>query len=96
MANLDTRSKRASSVGILLVSVLAPPLPDGAITALGDRQHIAWEYSGIEAASADVPDHEVVYWRGTSDATVTWLGQSHATVVWRGESDATESLTGDV
>jgi len=49
MANLDSRSKRASSVNILLPVVLAPVLPDGAISQ-ADRQHIAWSYSGIAAA----------------------------------------------
>jgi|SRR3990167_7407597 len=50
MANLDTRSKRASSVQILVPWVLAPLLPDGTI-AQGDRQHIAWTYSGILAVA---------------------------------------------
>lgn len=43
---LDTRSKRASSVGIVSFTVLALVLPDGAIAA-ADRQHIATSYSGI-------------------------------------------------
>lgn len=51
MANLDTRSKRSSSVGILRVGMLAPPLPDATISQ-GDRQHIAVSYSGILAAAA--------------------------------------------
>lgn len=51
MANLDTRSKRASSVQILTPWVQAPPLPDGTL-GQGDRQHIAWTYSGILAAGA--------------------------------------------
>ncbi len=51
MANLDTRSKRASSVGIALPFILAPVLPDGTI-AQGDRQHTAWSYSGILATAA--------------------------------------------
>lgn len=54
MADLDSRSKRASSVGMLTPWVLAPPLPDGTL-AQGDRQHIAWSYSGILAAGAVVP-----------------------------------------
>lgn len=49
MADLDTRSKRASSVQILLPFVLAPVLPDGAI-AQADRQHTTHSYSGILAA----------------------------------------------
>lgn len=40
---LDTRKKRASSVGIMLTSILAPPAPDGMIDQ-ADRQHIAWSY----------------------------------------------------
>lgn len=48
MSDLDTRQKRASSVGILLAFVLAPPLPDATISQ-GDRQHIAWSYAGILA-----------------------------------------------
>jgi len=48
MANLDTRSKRASSVSILLASMLAPVLPDATI-GQGDRQHTANRYSGILA-----------------------------------------------
>ncbi|HXG36513.1 MAG TPA: hypothetical protein VNL15_06065 [Dehalococcoidia bacterium] len=50
MANLDTRSKRASSVQVLSPWVLAPPAPDGLI-GQGDRQHIAWTYSGIDASN---------------------------------------------
>lgn len=48
MANLDSRSKRASSVGIVLSFILAPVLPDGTISQ-ADRQHTAWSYSGIVA-----------------------------------------------
>jgi len=51
MADLDTRSKRASSVAILSPSNHNPVLPDGTIGQL-DRQHIALSYSGILAAGA--------------------------------------------
>jgi hypothetical protein len=50
---VDTRSKRASSVGIGLPFVLAPVLPDGTI-AQADRQHIALSYSGILATALAV------------------------------------------
>ncbi len=50
---LDTRSKRASSVGVLLPFVLAPVLPDGTIDQ-GDRQHIVCSYSGILAEASVV------------------------------------------
>lgn len=46
MADLDLRSKRASSVQIMAPYVLAPPAPDGTIDA-GDRQHIAWSYASL-------------------------------------------------
>jgi len=49
---LDTRSKRASSVGMLAPFILAPPFPDGTISQ-GDRQHIAWTYSGILAVRGE-------------------------------------------
>ena len=55
MANLDTTSKRRSSVGLMLVAIVAPPLPDGAI-GQGDRQHIAVSYSGIAAAAPAVEE----------------------------------------
>ena len=50
MANLDTRSKRASSVQVLQPALLAPVLPDGTI-GQGDRQHTAHAYSGIAASA---------------------------------------------
>lgn len=56
MANLDTRSKRASSVGLLMACVLAPPLPDGTI-AQADRQHISYTYSGIAAGVVWILHH---------------------------------------
>jgi len=45
---MDTRSKRASSVNILIPTMLALVLPDGTISQT-DRQHTAWSYSGIAA-----------------------------------------------
>ena len=48
---MTTRSKRASSCGILLPFLLHLVSPDGTL-AQGDRQHIAWSYSGIAAAAA--------------------------------------------
>lgn len=50
---MNTRSKRASSVGLWKPYVMALPLPDGTISQ-GDRQHSAWDYSGILAAVAAV------------------------------------------
>ena len=50
MADLDTRSKRASSVNVLKPYAADLILPDGTIDQ-GDRQHSAWAYSGILAAA---------------------------------------------
>ena len=54
MADLDTRSKRASSVNFWKPYILALVLPDGAISQ-GDRQHSVWDYSGILATGAIAP-----------------------------------------
>lgn len=51
MSDLDTRSKRASSVNFLKPYALALVLPDGAI-GQGDRQHTIWDYAGILASPA--------------------------------------------
>jgi hypothetical protein len=56
---MDTRSKRASSVGLWKPYVMALVLPDGAISQ-GDRQHSAWDYSGILAAIPIPPTPPVV------------------------------------
>ena len=53
MADLDTRSKRASSVNLLSPWALDLVLPDGTLNQ-GDRQHSAWDYSGILAGGAPV------------------------------------------
>ena len=51
---MNTRSKRASSVALLLPFLLAPIAPDGTLDQ-GDRQHGAHTYSGILAGPA-VPE----------------------------------------
>ena len=51
MADLDTTSKRRSSVQVISPWLLAPVLPDGTV-GQGDRQHVAWTYAGILAAGA--------------------------------------------
>jgi hypothetical protein len=55
MADLDSRSKRASSVQLLTPYNLALVLPDGTIST-ADRQHIVWMYSGITAVSPTPAD----------------------------------------
>lgn len=54
MADLDTRSKRASSVNFEKPYALALVLPDGSF-GQDDRQHSAWSYSGILAGAPTSP-----------------------------------------
>jgi len=76
MADLDTTSKRRSSVAILIgFSLLAPPLPDGTIDQ-GDRQHIAFSYSGILAGSPAV-------FAGTSGYVLTKNTEIDRGAEWR-------------
>lgn len=53
MADLDSTSKRRSSVQLLNPFVMSPLLPDGTI-AQADRQHVAVSYSGIAATSGHI------------------------------------------
>jgi len=50
MADLDSRSKRASAIGIDLTFLHLLPNPDSTIDQ-GDRQHNAFKYSGINASA---------------------------------------------
>ncbi len=54
MANLDTRDKRGSALGIGLAFLRVLPDPDGAITQ-PDRQQVALTYSAIAAGVVVVP-----------------------------------------
>lgn len=75
---MTTRSKRASSCGLLLSFLLHPVLPDATISE-GDRQHIAWSYS---FASAD----------DASEITLT--GSNDQTIALDGSYDVSIALTG--
>lgn len=48
---VDTQSKRSSVLGFAL-PIRVYPAPDGGLSATGDRQHLAFSYSGIEAGEA--------------------------------------------
>lgn len=47
---VDTRSRRASVLGIGLAFTLTLPLSDGTV-GQPDRQHVAFSYPGIQAAA---------------------------------------------
>lgn len=49
MADLDTRNKRGSGIGVDLPFLRLYPNPDGTISK-PDRQQTAWKYAGIAAA----------------------------------------------
>lgn len=51
MANLDTQSKRMSGVNVSLPFARPLSAPDGTVDQ-GDRQHVAFMYSGIAAGTA--------------------------------------------
>lgn len=53
MADLDTRLKRSSAVGVLAPWMMGLPGPDGTVGP-GDRQHVAWTYSGLLALAPAV------------------------------------------
>lgn len=73
MADLDTRSQRASSVGLFKPYVLALPFPDGAIGP-GDRQHSLWDYSGIMAQTLALACGLVSVVFSGSGPSVAWSG----------------------
>jgi hypothetical protein len=50
---LDTRSRRASAIGIAAVFLLAPPLADG-VVGQPDRQHVAYCYPGVTSSAVSV------------------------------------------
>lgn len=83
---MDTRSKRASSVAILVPFLLAPVLPDGTLN-VGDRAHTAHMYSGIAPAAVQSGDGS-----SSGSATVTGVGASIAASVY--SSDGTATVAG--
>lgn len=93
MADLDTRSKRASSMQAYAPFIVAPPLPDGSIGA-ADRQHAAWSFSGI-LAGVTVPlvlppfwfDAADVYTPGAAECESFAAGPAAVEVYVSGASD---------
>ena len=51
MADLDSRNKRASGLGIDLTWLHVYPNPDNDIDTVNDRQHSAYKYSGISSSA---------------------------------------------
>ena len=51
---LDTRDKRASSIGVAIPFGRLFPNPDGSLATVGDRQQSAMSYRGIAASAAVV------------------------------------------
>ncbi len=79
MADLDTTSKRRSSVQLMRPSLAAQLLADATI-GQGDRQHIGLMYSGILAAGAVAPtiQHLALTWMTSgqmTDVQWDWIGR---------------------
>jgi hypothetical protein len=67
---VDTRSKRASVLGIGLAAALTLPLVDGTV-GQADRQHVAFAYAGIAAEVVDAATPDVFVVVGSLVDTVT-------------------------
>lgn len=80
---LDSRDKRASSIGEGLASLTEWPAPDGTPDA-PDRLHLAGYYRGITAEEDVVPDFE-----GRPTATAAVFGGRFATVTVHNRPRAT-------
>jgi hypothetical protein len=52
VANLDSRNKRESAIGLALPVPFHGPNPDGAISSAADRAHLATLYSGIAVTTS--------------------------------------------
>lgn len=48
--SIDTRQKRASSIGMARPWMVQLPVPDGTITSAADRQQVAYRYTGVLSA----------------------------------------------
>jgi len=56
---IDTRSKRASVLGIAAAITLTLPLSDGTV-GQPDRQHVAYSYAGLTATTAEAATADYV------------------------------------
>ncbi len=66
---VDTRSKRASVLGIGLAAALTLPLSDGTV-GQPDRQHVALCYPGITASNVDAAQAYITVRVGELTGTV--------------------------
>jgi hypothetical protein len=67
---VDTRSTRASVLGIGLAAALTLPLSDGTV-GQPDRQHVALSYAGIAAETIDAVTADVFVVVGSLVTTVS-------------------------
>jgi hypothetical protein len=83
---IDTRSRRASVLGITLAALVALPAPDGTV-GQPDRQHVAACYPGIAATAAVAAD---AIGELTSDGASSLLGGDAAFSTLGGGLDASD------
>jgi hypothetical protein len=74
---IDTRSKRASVIGVASAMLLTLPLADGTV-GQPDRQHVALCYAGIQAAEAVVATPRVVAATAWASNVVSAIGTDAA------------------
>ena len=53
--SIDTRAKRASSIGMARPWMVQLPVPDASITSAEDRQQVAYRYVGILSGPVVAP-----------------------------------------
>lgn len=88
MADLDTRSKRASSLRVGEPWVLALVFPDGVLDQ-GDQQHTVADYSGILASGSAVNPTGASVLVGDRVVTPVGIETRSLTGVLEGEVDRT-------
>jgi hypothetical protein len=66
---VDTRSKRASVLGIGLAAALTLPLVDGTV-GQPDRQHVAFCYAGVAASTVSAAQADVTVRVGELAGTI--------------------------
>lgn len=74
---IDTRSKRASILGIGLVAALTLPFVDGTV-GQPDRQHVAYTYPGISTEETGQEPSPIVVLCAPDDVVVAVLSDDQA------------------
>jgi hypothetical protein len=82
---LDTRDKRASSIGLGLAALLVLPAP-GTLDQ-PDRQHVAFSYRGVAASTPITGAAAVIALSGSYDRTIRITGSYDRVIQITGDYD---------